>query len=129
MTARGPQEHAAEEFCYLTATGRRTGQPHEIEIWFAFAPETDAPLLYMLAGGRDGADWVKNLRQRPVAAIRLAGETWPATARFVAPDTPEDRLARELLCAKYQGWRADTPLGEWGRTALPVAFVPGPREA
>jgi len=77
----------------------------------------------MMAGGRERADWVRNLLHDPAATIRIAGQRWPATARAVAPDTMEDTLARELLCAKYQGWQPGQPLGEWGRTALPLAFT------
>ena len=122
---RGARDHAAEQFCYLTTTGRTTGQPHEIDIWFAFAPERagDArDTLYMLAGGGERSDWVKNLRRDPAVSIRLGDDRYPATARPVAPDSAEDELARRLLCAKYQGWREGQPLSEWGRTALPVAF-------
>ena len=35
---RDPHEHAGEQFCYLTTTGRVTGRPHEVEIWFAYPP-------------------------------------------------------------------------------------------
>ena len=34
------------ENCYLTTTGRRTGNPHEIEIWFGVLEET----LYLISG-------------------------------------------------------------------------------
>lgn len=122
MTEVSPRDLAAEEFCYLTTTGRISGRRHEIEIWFAFPPDPDGQTLYMLAGGRDRSDWVRNLRRNPAVTIRIAGRRWPATARVVSPATPEDRLARELLCGKYQGWHAGQPLGEWGETALPVAF-------
>ncbi len=104
---RGARDHAAKQFCYLTTTGRTTGRPHQIEVWFAFAPDDagDAgSLLYMLAGGGERSDWVKNLRRDPAVNIRLDGETYPAIARPVAPGTAEDGLARRLLCAKYQGW-------------------------
>jgi len=37
-----------EDFCHLTTTGRNSGRPHTIEIWFALHGQT----LYMLAGGR-----------------------------------------------------------------------------
>ena len=76
----------------------------------------------MMAGGRDRADWVKNLRREPAVAIRIGEDTYRARARVVAPDSPEDAVARQALCGKYQGWRAGQPLSEWGRTALPVAF-------
>ncbi len=35
-------------------------KPHEIEIWFADDDDT----LYMLSGGGDRSDWVRNLRSR-----------------------------------------------------------------
>ena len=39
-----------EDLCYLTTTGRNSGRPHTIEIWFALNEQT----LYMLAGGVTG---------------------------------------------------------------------------
>ncbi len=122
VSGADPREHAAEQYCYLTTIGRVSGRPHEIEIWFAFGPDAAGRTLYMLSGGSVRADWVKNLRRHPVVSIRIGGDTYGATARVVAPGTPEDALARRLLCAKYQGWREGQPLSEWGRTALPVAF-------
>ena len=76
----------------------------------------------MMAGGRDRADWVRNLRREPTVAIRIGADTYRARARVVAPESPEDAVARRALCGKYQGWREGQPLSEWGRTALPVAF-------
>ena len=62
---------AEEDFCYLTTTGRVTGRPHEIEIWFALIPERRT--LYMLSGGGDRSDWVKNLSRDPDVEVRIAG--------------------------------------------------------
>jgi len=47
---------AGEDFAYLTTTGRKSGRPHRIEIWFAI--ENGA--IYMLSGGGESADWVRN---------------------------------------------------------------------
>src|SRR5262249_4866622 len=47
---------AADDFCYVTTTGRRTGRPHRIEIWYA----ADGNTLYLLSGGGRGSDWVQN---------------------------------------------------------------------
>ena len=52
---------AGESYCYLTTTGRVSGEPREIEIWFGLEGAT----LYMLSGGRDRSDWVKNLLREP----------------------------------------------------------------
>ena len=107
---------ANEEFCYLTTRGRVTGRPHEIEIWFSLIPQTRT--LYMLSGGGDRADWVKNLRRVPAVTIRIAGEDLKGEARPVE-DAEEDGLARRLLVEKYE--RGPGSLSDWRRRALPVA--------
>jgi deazaflavin-dependent oxidoreductase (nitroreductase family) len=107
---------ADEDFCYLTTTGRVTGRPHEIEIWFSLVPETRT--LYMLSGGRDRSDWVKNLRRNPEVTVRIAGEVFSGRARE-ARDAEEDELARRLLVEKYES--SPGRLQNWRRTALPVA--------
>ena len=107
---------AREDFCYLTTTGRVTGRPHEIEIWFALVPETQ--VLYMLSGGGDRSDWVKNLRRDPEVIVRIAGEDFGGLAREIN-DAEEDELARRLLVEKYGS--SPGRLENWRRRALPVA--------
>jgi deazaflavin-dependent oxidoreductase (nitroreductase family) len=107
---------AHEQFCYLTTTGRVSGEPREIEIWFAL----EATTVYMLAGGREKSNWVRNLRKTPAVSIRIAGREFASEARIVASNTPEDALARRLLVEKYGPGHA-TDLTNWGATALPVA--------
>jgi deazaflavin-dependent oxidoreductase (nitroreductase family) len=114
-------EDAAASVCYLTTTGRRTGRDHEIEIWFALHDGR----LYLLAGGRDRSDWVRNVMAGPGVRVRLRGRSLAGTARVVAAPA-EDALARRLLAAKYQGWREGRPLSDWARTALPVVVTFGP---
>ena len=58
---------SGEEFCYLTTTGRLSGRPHEIEIWFAIREGS----LYLLSGGGEGSDWVKNLIKHPSVTCGL----------------------------------------------------------
>ncbi len=107
---------ADEDFCYLTTTGRVTGRPHEVEMWFSLVPETRT--LYMLSGGGDRSDWVKNLRRNPGVTVRIAGERFSGRARE-ARDAEEDELARRLLVEKYES--SPGRLENWRRTALPVA--------
>jgi len=106
---------SGEDFCYLTTTGRVTGRPHEIEIWFSLVPETRT--LYMLSGGRDRSDWVKNLRRDPEVTVSIAGERVSGRARE-ASDAEEDGLARRLLVEKYES--SPGSLSNWRRSALPV---------
>ncbi|HEX2049928.1 MAG TPA: nitroreductase family deazaflavin-dependent oxidoreductase [Actinomycetota bacterium] len=110
---------AGESFCYVTTTGRRTGRPHTIEIWFAYRDGA----LYLLAGGGERSDWVRNLARMPNARVRIGDDDVAVRGRVVT-DAAEERAARELLAAKYQGWRPGAPMSEWARTALPVALDP-----
>ncbi|MBC8161522.1 MAG: nitroreductase family deazaflavin-dependent oxidoreductase [Roseiflexaceae bacterium] len=108
--------YSAFDFCYLTTIGRVTGREHTIEIWFALNNQT----LYMLAGSGENADWVKNARRTPAVRIRIGDLNMQAIARIVN-DTQEDALARALVVGKYQPTEKED-LGDWGLTALPVAF-------
>ena len=111
--------NADASMAYLTTTGRKSGRPHEIEIWFALHDDR----LYLLAGGRDRSDWVRNLMNDPRVQVRVEGETREGRAQLVAPDTAEDALARRLLDAKYHGRTEGKPLTEWAQTALPVVVT------
>ena len=105
-----------EEYCYLTTTGRVSGRPHEIEIWFAIKNHT----LYILSGSGK-SDWLKNLLKNPAVTVRIAKHTFPGTARLVK-DKDEDTAVRYLIAEKYQEWEEGRILSEWARTALPVAI-------
>ena len=108
----------SEDFAYLTTTGRRSGRAHTVEIWFAFRDGR----VYLLSGGGDRADWVRNLRKDATVRVRIGTRSTSAKARLLRAGTPEDRLARQLLDGKYQGWRDGKRLSGWARTALPVAI-------
>jgi deazaflavin-dependent oxidoreductase (nitroreductase family) len=107
--------HAGNAVCHLQTTGRSSGRPRTIEIWFA----TDGARLYLLAGGRHGAHWVRNLIADPRVRVRIGGRTLEGTAR-VSEGTERESLARRLLAAKYQGWRDGAPLSSWAAGSLPV---------
>lgn len=77
--------------------------------------------FYMLSGGRDGADWVKNIRKDPRVRVRINTQSASLQARIVKAATREDATARELLDGKYMGWRAGKKLSSWAQGALPVA--------
>ena len=109
-------ERADLDYCYVTTTGRRSGNPHTIEIWFAVRGD----VVYLLSGGGDASDWVKNLRAHPTVGLRLGDRDLICRARIVE-DPEEDERARRLLVEKYAP-RSSGDLEEWRRTALPVAI-------
>ena len=111
------QNLAGQDFCYLTTTGRVTGNPHEIEIWFGARENR----LYLLSGGGRDSDWVKNLLKNPAVTLRIAKTTFSATAGLVS-DPEEELAARYMLAEKYNEWEEERTLSEWARTALAVAI-------
>jgi deazaflavin-dependent oxidoreductase (nitroreductase family) len=109
------EELADESVCYLTTTGRLTRKSHTIEIWFAL----HGAVAYMLSGGRDHSDWVRNIVMSPDVTVRIADRDFQGHGRVVK-DPDEDRIARNLLVAKYQS-RYSGDLNAWRERALPVA--------
>ena len=110
-----PARWASEPYAYLTTIGRRTGRPHRIEIWFGAWDGR----VYLLAGGRERADWVRNLQANARVTVELGDETHAGMARVLRAGTVEDQRARDLLVGKY---REGDNLDAWGRTALPVVI-------
>ena len=100
----------------LTTRGRRTGQPRTIEIWFAARGST----IYLLAGGREAAHWVRNIVADPAVSIAIRGRPFVGRGRLVR-DPVEGDVARDALVAKYQP-RYGGDLSGWRAASLPVAI-------
>jgi deazaflavin-dependent oxidoreductase (nitroreductase family) len=109
---------AASQYGYLTTRGRHTGHGHTVEIWFALDPARRT--VYILAGGRERADWVRNLKSDPSATFRMEHDVFSGTGRIVE-EAEEDLRARELVVEKYYN-RAYNPEGGWEAQSLPVAI-------
>jgi len=103
--------------CDVTTVGRISGRPYRIEIWFAHHNGT----AYLLSGGGDRSDWVRNLIANPAVTVDVAGVSLTGSGRVVEAGTGEDRLARDLVFAKYTPTYGGD-LTEWRDTALPVAI-------
>ena len=97
--------------CRLITTGRKTGQPREIRIWFAAVGDR----LYMLAGGREEAHWVRNVKAEPGVRVRLGRRVFEGRGRPVEGES-DDPVAREAIAAKY----GTKGLERWLRDSLPV---------
>ena len=97
--------YAEVENCYLTTKGRRTGNPHEVEIWFGVVGDT----LYLISGNGAGADWYRNALATPPVTVRISDETHAGVARAVT-DEAERRSVGELMGVKYP-WDGDAAIG------------------
>ena len=94
---------AEPQFLYLTTTGRATGLPREIEIWFTALDGR----YYLISELRERAQWVRNIIRDPRVSFRAGadGATVGGRARVVRDDA-EPALAATVKArsdAKY-GW-------------------------
>jgi deazaflavin-dependent oxidoreductase (nitroreductase family) len=102
------QEESAEiQYLYLTTTGRITGQPREIEIWFVESNDK----LYILAEHFRDAQWVKNIEHNNRVRVRLGERRFEATARVLDSERDQQtwQNAQSLSREKY-GWGEGLPV-------------------
>jgi deazaflavin-dependent oxidoreductase (nitroreductase family) len=104
------------EFGYLTTTGRSSGLPRTVEIWYA----ADGRSIYMLADGRERTHWVRNIVAEPAVTFRIGDRELAGRGRIVT-DPDEAARAGTLLVEKYQAGYPDD-LSSWRVDALPVAI-------
>jgi deazaflavin-dependent oxidoreductase (nitroreductase family) len=101
MLARTMQDVADERVLHLTTTGRRTGVPREIEIWFVVY----GGRFYLFAETGEAAAWVKNIRSNPAVSVRIGRSCLRATARILDRALDRDLWDQVAVIAnrKY-GW-------------------------
>jgi deazaflavin-dependent oxidoreductase (nitroreductase family) len=98
--------------CRLVTTGRVSGQPREIRIWFG----VEGDRLYLLSQDRERAHWVRNVVAEPRVQVRIGKRRFGARARVVDAAEEADAIARERFAAKY----GTKYLGKFLRESLPV---------
>ncbi|MBI3665132.1 MAG: nitroreductase family deazaflavin-dependent oxidoreductase [Acidobacteria bacterium] len=107
MASAKKKKLADLSFLYLTTTGRKTGLPREIEIWFVASEGK----LYLLAELFHKANWVRNIQRNPGVRVRLGDREFSASARVL--DQKRDariwKRAQALGRRKY-GWGDGLPV-------------------
>jgi deazaflavin-dependent oxidoreductase (nitroreductase family) len=88
-------------YLYLTTTGRRSGLPREIEIWFTRRDQR----YYIIAEHYHMAHWVQNLLENPKVRWRVGQATLTGRARLVDPvaEPKLNQSIQDLSLEKY-GW-------------------------
>ena len=100
-----PASHADSPVCRLVTTGRRSGDVHDIEIWFGVKGDR----MYFVSGNGPGADWYRNALAAGSAMVRFGARSWRGEAYDVIGD--ERRVVGEVMGAKHGGWGGDPSIG------------------
>lgn len=89
------------QYLYLTTTGRKSGQPREIEIWFT----TRGGRYYLIAEHRERTQWVQNIRHDPHISFWVESQSFTGLGRIV-DEAREPELWREVRALSEQkyGW-------------------------
>lgn len=92
-----------EKYLYLTTTGRHSGLPRQIEIWFT----RHEGRYYLVAEHGLKAHWVQNVLAEPAVRARVGRRAFRGRARVVDARSEGALVAtiRERSEAKY-GWGA-----------------------
>jgi F420H(2)-dependent quinone reductase len=125
--------HEADEI-ELVTTGRATGRPHSVRLWFVYADgavwlrtgerpsDPDASGVRRRDSADRETDWLRNLEEDPRSLIRVGGAE--LEARYEPSGDPDADLRRvvELMRAKYGAeWVADWYVD---RGRIPVKLRP-----
>lgn len=102
------------KYLYLTTTGRLSGRPRRIEIWFT----RHEGRYYLVAEHGLEAQWVQNLLADPVVRVRVGARSMRGRARVV------ERRVESALVGEVRR-RSEAKYG-WG-DGLVVEIEPAPR--
>jgi deazaflavin-dependent oxidoreductase (nitroreductase family) len=97
-----------EKFIYLTTTGRKTRNPHRVELWFAVAGDN----IYLSHEGRE-TDWMRNIKNNPEVNFEIDGTKFAGNARYLQPDESEAAKAKVALYLKYYGKTEERIIEDW----------------
>ena len=106
------------KFIYLTTKGRKTGNSHTVELWFAFA---DGRIFLSHEGQK--TDWMKNLAKNENVSIRIDKVKLDAKARIVGEGSSRE-LGKKSLYEKYYGPASKEVLDDWFSLSTVVELIP-----
>ena len=96
-----------EKYIYLTTRGRKTGNPHSVELWFAMAGKK----IYL---SHEGAytDWMKNILEDDRVEFKIGKNRFRGNAR-IAKSGEAFELGKHALYLKYYGKADKDTIDDW----------------
>ena len=97
-----------EKLIHVTTRGRKTGQPHIVELWFALNRDK----VYLSHEGKH-TDWMKNIKRNGQVSFEISGKNFNGTARLLGSSTEEAWEAKVALYEKYYGKASKEVIEDW----------------
>ena len=107
-----------EKFAYLTTVGRKTGNPHTVELWFAFA---DGKIFLSHEGSY--TDWMKNIKKTRRVRARIGRLNLEADASILVGSKLEE-LGKTSLYEKYYGPAPKSTIDDWFELSTVIELTP-----
>lgn len=102
----------------LTVTGRRTGRPRTVTVWFVATDDR----LYVTSGRGAGSQWIKNVRHTPSVSCRVGVTRLRGRAAYLEGARVRNeifpRFFRKYFLARVMRWFG------WYREAFAVEITP-----
>lgn len=96
-----------EKHIYLTTRGRRTGNPHKVELWFAISGDK----IYLSHEG-PYTDWMKNILKDSRVRFKIGGTLFRGKACIVKSGEAFE-IGKHVLYLKYYGKASESVINDW----------------
>ena len=96
-----------EPYLYLTTIGRKTGNFHTVELWFAIANEK----IYLSHEG-NYTDWMKNILKKSWVKFKIEKTRFQGTAKILK-EKELFELGKHALYLKYYGKTKKEIIDDW----------------
>jgi len=108
----------SEKLAYVTTVGRKTGRPHTVEVWFAFA----GGRIFLSHEGRH-TDWMRNIVQTNRVRVRIGRLDLAAVARILSEGDSKE-LGETALYEKYYGPAPKMTIDDWFELSTVIELSP-----
>jgi deazaflavin-dependent oxidoreductase (nitroreductase family) len=95
------------KYIYLTTKGRKTGNPHTVELWFA----ADKDKVYLSHEGTY-TDWMKNINKDNRVEFRIGNSHFKGKA-LIIKEKDIFETAKYALYNKYYGKASKDVIDDW----------------
>jgi len=99
---------ASQKFIHLTTKGRKSGNAHTVELWFAVRNGR----VYLSHEGKE-TDWMRNIERNGQVSFEIGGKNFSGKARCLEDGTDEAWTGKVALYEKYYGKATGDVIEDW----------------